>query len=391
MSDYLYPNYGQNRLVFSYGKGSFLYTEAGEEYLDFTAGIAVNCLGHSHPYLIEKLGEQAQKLWHTSNLFTNKLNQSLAKRLCDLSFANRVFFCNSGTEAVECAIKTARHYHYTKGNETKTVILSFTGAFHGRTLGSLAATGRKKYLEGFGKIAPDFVQININDSLEQIKQQLENLSKNLAAIILEPIQAEGGVNVIGQDLLILLREFCNQNNVLLIFDEIQTGIYRTGTLFAYQQTGIEPDILTLAKGLGGGFPIGACLSGKDIAEGMIPGTHGSTFGGNLLAMATAHAVLDLVTKEEIVANVIEQSKFLIEKLTILSEQHSNLIKKPRGKGLLIGIPVNAPAAELVAKCYQNKLLVAAADKNTIRLLPPLNISRAEAELAISKFEQALKA
>lgn len=388
-NSYLYPTYKRIELDFSHGKGSYLYTKNGEEFLDFTSGVAVNTLGHAHPYLIEKLTEQAKKLWHVSNLFTIQSQRILAKRLCDFSFAERVFFVSSGTEAVECAIKTARHYYYSKSKGEKTTIISFSGAFHGRTLGSLAATAREKYLEGFGPICPGFKQLNLEDSLDVINAQLKQLATTTAAIILEPIQGESGVNVISNEFLYFLRNFCNENEILLIFDEIQTGVARTGTLFAYEQTDVVPDIMTLAKGLGGGFPISACLCNKDIAKDMVPGTHGATFGGNYLATIVGNAVLDIVTEPDFLKNVKDVSAFLKTGLDILKNKFSNLIRDVRGKGLLLGIKLNIPSEQLVQACREQHLLTLTADNNVMRFTPALNITEQEADLALTKLEAAL--
>lgn len=386
---YLYPNYKRSELNFSHGQGSYLYTKDGEEFLDFTAGIAVNALGHAHPYLIEKLHEQTKKLWHVSNLFTIEPQELLAKKLCELSFAKRVFFASSGTEAVECAIKTARHYYYSQGKDKKSTIISFTGAFHGRTLGSLAATGRKKYLEGFAPICAGFYQINLNNSQNDIEKELKKLVSTSAAIIIEPIQGESGVNVISNEFLQFLRAFCTKHDLLLIFDEIQTGIGRTGTLFAYEQTNIEPDIMTLAKALGGGFPISACLCDKDIGEDMTPGTHGATFGGNYLATTISSAVLDIVAQPQFLQNVKKLSIFLKNELTNLANKYPHLIIKIQGKGLLLGIKTKIPTEHLIEACKQHKLLTLGADNNIMRFMPALNITKHEANLALSKLEAAL--
>lgn len=385
-NSYLYPNYKQVNINFSHGVGSYLYTNQGEEFLDFTSGVAVNALGHAHPYLINKLTTQAQKLWHISNLFPIEPQESLAKRLCDYSFANRVFFVNSGTEAVECAIKTARHYYYTKGQSEKYQIISFSGAFHGRTLGSLAATGRAKYSQGFGPICSGFKQLNLATAQKELTAQL---ATQTAAIIIEPIQGESGVNIIDNNFLQFLRNFCTEHGVLLIFDEIQTGIGRTGSLFAYEQTDVIPDIMTLAKGLGGGFPISACLCGSDIAQDMTIGTHGATFGGNFLATTTAHAVLDLVAEPEFLKNVKTQSKLLQDGLDQLKTKFPQIINKVKGRGLLLGLELNIESTNLINACIKQKLLTLGADNNVMRLIPPLIINQAESNLALTKLEAAL--
>lgn len=385
----LYPNYKRVNIDFSYGQGSYLYTTDGEEFLDFTSGIAVNTLGHSHPYLVAKIQEQSTKLWHISNLFPIAPQEILAKRLCEYSFANSVFFASSGTEAVECAIKTARHYYYSQGKHEKYYIISFCGAFHGRTLGSLAATGRPKYSAGFGPVCPGFKQFNPEDAKEELEASLYDMVQKTAAIIIEPIQGESGINVISNDFLQFLRNFCTENDILLIFDEIQTGIGRTGTLFAYEQTGVTPDIITLAKGLGGGFPISACLCGKEIAKDMKPGTHGATFGGNFLATTVANAVLDIVTKPDFLSQVKIQSNFLQTGLKELTNKFSHIINTLQGRGLLLGLKTNIDTEKLITACREQKLLTLGADNNVMRLIPALNINHSESSLALKKLEAAL--
>lgn len=384
----LYPNYNRVNINFSHGRGSYLYTHSGEEFLDFTSGIAVNSLGHAHPYLISKIQEQSAKLWHISNLFPIEPQEILAKRLCKYSFANRVFFASSGTEAVECAIKTARHYYYAQGKQEKYYIISFSGAFHGRTLGSLAATGRAKYSIGFGPDCAGFKKFSLETSKQELETALYDMAQKTAAIIIEPIQGEGGINVISNDFLQFLRNFCTENDILLIFDEIQTGIGRTGTLFAYEQTGVIPDIMTLAKGLGGGFPISACLCGKEIATDMKPGTHGATFGGNFLATTAANAVLDIVAEPNFLNQVKIQSNFLRSGLQELTNKFSNIINNLQGRGLLLGLKTNI-VEKLIFACREQKLLTLGADNNVMRLIPALNINQNESSLALKKLEAAL--
>ncbi|MDN5248619.1 aspartate aminotransferase family protein [Bartonella sp. TP] len=384
----LYNSYARIPLNFTHGKGAYLYSDTAQEYLDFTSGIAVTGLGHAHPYLNAALEKQAKTLWHTSNLFTIELQEKLAARLCNISFADKVFFANSGTEAVECAIKTARRYHFTQGNNEKNTIVSFCGAFHGRTIAALAATGNKKYLEGFDPKAPGFVQFSPQLSMNELKQQLQTISRTLAAIIIEPIQGEGGVNVIPDDMLQFLRSFCDANNCLLIFDEVQTGIGRTGSVFAYQHSGVKPDLMCLAKGLGNGFPIGACLGTAAVASAITPGTHGSTFGGNLLAMAVANAVLDLILQPDFLAQATEISSLLYDELGKIAHKHSTIIEAIHGRGFLLGIKAKIPNEKLITACRNNKLLTLGGGNNVMRILPPLNITKEHVEQAIHRLDKA---
>ncbi len=308
--------------------------------------MAVNALGHGHPHLVEAITEQARKLWHTSNLYRIPEGERLAERLCEQSFADFVFFQNSGTEAIECAIKMARKYQFASGKPERNRIVTFEGAFHGRTLAALAATGNKKYLEGFGPMMPGFDQVAFGD-LDAVKKAV---TSETAAIIIEPVMGEGGVRVVPHNFLRALRKLCDDNGLLLIFDEVQTGIGRTGDLFAYQHTGVEPDIMALAKALGGGFPIGACLATAEAAKGMTAGTHGSTFGGNQLAMAAANAVLDVVTAKGFLERVRQNGLLMKQRLAELKDRHSSVIAEVRGEGLLIGLRMVPPAGEMVDEC-----------------------------------------
>jgi acetylornithine/N-succinyldiaminopimelate aminotransferase len=378
------PTYARVDLAFERGEGAWLYTAEGERYLDFTAGVAVNALGHSHPRLVEALTEQAHKVWHVSNLYRIPEGETLADRLCAASFADTVFFQNSGAEALECAIKMARKYQYVSGRPERYRIITFDGAFHGRTLATIAATGNKKYLEGFGPPVDGFDQVPFAD-LDAVKRAIGPAT---AAILIEPIQGEGGVRVVPPTFLRALRQLCDQHGLLLIFDEVQTGIGRTGELFAYQRSGVEPDIMTLAKALGGGFPIGACLATSEASKGMTAGTHGSTFGGNPLAMVVANAVLDVVMADEFIERVRKNSLLLKQRLAELKDRHASVIAEVRGEGLLIGLRMIPQASELVDELRAEKMITVAAGDNVVRLLPPLIIGEDEIAEAIARIDRA---
>lgn len=378
------PTYSRVDLAFERGEGAWLFTAAGKRYLDFTSGVAVNALGHAHPHMVEAITAQAQKLWHTSNLYRIPEGEKLAERLCELSFADFVFFQNSGTEAIECAIKMARKYQFASGKPERYRIVTFEGAFHGRTLAALAATGNKKYLEGFGPAMPGFDQIAFGD-LEAVKKVVTG---ETAAIIIEPVMGEGGVRVVSHAFLRALRKLCDDNGMLLIFDEVQTGIGRTGDLFAYQHTGVEPDIMALAKALGGGFPIGACLATTEAAKGMTAGTHGSTFGGNQLAMAAANAVLDVVTSKGFLDRVRQNGLLMKQRLAELKDRHSSVIAEVRGEGLLVGLRMVPPVSEMVDELRHEEMITVAAGDNVVRLLPPLIIGENEISEAIARIDRA---
>jgi acetylornithine/N-succinyldiaminopimelate aminotransferase len=384
VSSHLLPTYSRVDLAFERGEGAWLYTASGERYLDFTSGVAVNALGHAHPHLVEAITEQAKKLWHTSNLYRIPEGERLAERLCEQSFADFVFFQNSGTEAIECAIKMARKYQFASGKPERNRIVTFEGAFHGRTLAALAATGNKKYLEGFGPLMPGFDQVAFGD-LEAVKKAV---TAETAAIIIELVMGEGGVRVVPHNFLRALRKLCDDNGMLLIFDEVQTGIGRTGDLFAYQHTGVEPDIMALAKALGGGFPIGACLATAEAAKGMTAGTHGSTFGGNQLAMAAANAVLDVVTSKGFLERVRQNGLLMKQRLAELKDRHSAVIVEVRGEGLLIGLRMVPPAGEMVDELRNEEMVAVAAGDNVVRLLPPLIIGEHEIAEAIARIDRA---
>jgi acetylornithine/N-succinyldiaminopimelate aminotransferase len=381
------PTYNRAAVGFVRGQGARVYTEDGAEYLDFGAGVAVTSCGHSHPALIAALTEQAQKIWHTSNLYQVPGQDKLSKRLTELTFADKVFFCNSGAEAMECSIKMARKYFAAKGNPEKFHIITFEGAFHGRTTATIAAGGQQKYIDGFGPKAPGFDQVPFND-----KVALEAaITPETAAILIEPVQGEGGIRPVSNAFLKYLRELCDSRGLLLIFDEIQCGVGRTGKLFAHEWAGVTPDIMGIAKGIGGGFPLGACLATNEAASGMVAGTHGSTFGGNPLATAVGSAVLDVVTADGFLDNVKKQALFLKQQLARLKDEHPNVIEDIRGEGLMMGIKARVPNTELVAAALHEKLLVIGAGDNVVRLLPPLVITQDDITEAVNKLDRACRA
>ncbi len=384
VSSHLLPTYARVDLAFERGERAWLYTAEGERYLDFTAGVAVNALGHAHPHMVAALTEQAQKVWHVSNLYRIPEGERLADRLCRLSFADTVFFQNSGAEAIECAIKMTRKYQYASGKPERFRIITFEGAFHGRTLAAIAATGNKKYLEGFGPPVEGFDQVPFAD-LEATKKAIGQAT---AGIMIEPIMGEGGVRVVPHSFLRALRQLCEQHGLLLIFDEIQTGLGRTGELFAYQRTGVTPDIMTLAKALGGGFPIGACLATAEASKGMTTGTHGSTFGGNPLAMAAGNAAIDVITGDGFLERVKQNALALKQKLAELKDRHASVIAEVRGEGLLIGLRMVPPAGEMVDELRNEKMITVAAGDNVVRLLPPLIIAEMEIAEAVARIDRA---
>src|ERR1700709_1486596 len=381
---HLLPVFARAALAFERGEGAWLIATNGERYLDFTSGVAVNALGHCHPHLVAALQEQATKLWHMSNLFKSPDGDKLAARLCEQSFADFVFFCNSGAEAMECAIKIARRYHAAKGHPDRYRLVTFEGAFHGRTLGTLAATGSAKYLEGFGPPLDGFDQVPHGD-LDAVKKAI---GPETAAILIEPVQGEGGVRSAPHAFFRGLRELCDQHGLLLIFDEVQTGMGRTGDLFAYKRLGITPDVMPLAKALGGGFPIGACLATAEAAAGMTPGSHGSTFGGNPLAIAAANAVLDVMLKPGFFDHVQKMSLLLKQKLASVVDQHPGVLAEGRGGGLLTGLKAVVPSGDLVNALREEKLLTVGAGENVVRFLPPLIVVESELEEAVVRLERA---
>jgi len=384
---HLLPVFARADIAFERGDGCWLTSTGGERYLDFTSGVAVNALGHCHPHLVAALQDQATRLWHMSNLFKSPDGERLAARLCKESFADFAFFANSGAEAMECAIKITRKYHAAKGQGERYRIVTFEGAFHGRTLATLAATGSAKYLEGFGPPMDGFDQVALGD-LEAVKKAI---GPQTAGILIEPLQGEGGVRAAPHAFYKALRQLCDDNGLLLIFDEVQTGMGRTGELFAYKRLGVTPDVMPLAKALGGGFPIGACLATADAAAGMTPGTHGSTFGGNPLAVAAANAVLDVMLKPGFFEHVQKMSLLLKQKLASVVDRHPAVLAEVRGEGLLIGVKAVVPSGDLVTALREQNLLTVGAGENVVRLLPPLIVTEAEIEEAVQRLERACMA
>ena len=384
MASHLLPTYARVDLAFERGEGAWLFTADGERYLDFTSGVAVNALGHAHPYLVSALEVQAKKVWHVSNLYRIPEGERLADRLCEATFADTVFFQNSGAEAIECAIKMARKYQSVNGKPERYRIITFEGAFHGRTLAALAATGNKKYLDGFGPPVDGFDQVPFGD-LEAVKKAIGPAT---GAILVEPIQGEGGVRVPPANFLRGLRALCDQHGLLLIFDEIQTGFARTGNLFVYQRVGVKPDIMTIAKALGGGFPVGACLATADAGKGMTAGTHGSTFGGNPLAMAVGNAVLDVMLAPGFIQHVRDMGLLFKQRLAEIKDRHSGVVADVRGEGLLIGLRMVPPVSEMVDELRNEKMITVAAGDNVVRLLPPLIVDEAEVGEAITRIDRA---
>ena len=380
----LLPTFARLDLAFERGEGPWLYTASGERYLDFVSGIAVNVVGHAHPHLAAALKAQADKLWHTSNLFKIPEGERLASRLTSASFADTVFFTNSGAEALECAIKMARKYHAANGQPERYRLITFEGAFHGRTLATIAAGGQKKYLEGFGPKVEGFDQVPFADHAALQAA----IGPETAGILIEPIQGEGGVRVVPSQCLRGLRDLCDQHGLLLIFDEVQTGIGRTGNLFSYERSGIAPDIMALAKGIGGGFPIGACLATIEAGKGMVAGSHGSTFGGNPLAMAVGNAVLDLVLAEGFLQQVGLLSLIARQRLTEIKDMYPNVIDAVRGEGLMLGIKTHVANSEVVSALLRQNMLAVGAGDNVVRLLPPLNIDEATLSEGLNRIERA---
>ena len=384
MTSPLLPTYARAELSFEKGEGAWLYGRDGERYLDFGAGIAVNALGHAHPHLVQALTEQATKVWHTSNLFQIPEGERLAKRLVENTFADVVFFSNSGAEANEAAIKMARKHHAANGHPERFRIVTFEGAFHGRTLATIAAGGQAKYLEGFGPKVEGFDQVPVED-IEALKAVI---GPETAALMIEPIQGEGGVRTVSNAFLRELRSLCDEHGLLLIFDEIQTGVGRTGKLFAYEWTGVTPDIMSVAKGIGGGFPMGACLATSEAAKGMTVGTHGTTFGGNPLAMAVGNAVLDVILEPGFLKEVERKGLLLKQRLAELKDRHPSVIADVRGQGLMMGLRLVPPNTEFIAAARAQKLLVIGAGDNVARLLPPLIIGDAEISDAVNRIDAA---
>jgi acetylornithine/N-succinyldiaminopimelate aminotransferase len=378
------PTYSRVDLAFERGEGAWLTSTTGERYLDFCSGVAVTALGHRHPHLVAALTAQADKVWHVSNLYEIPEAERVAQRLCDASFADVAFFQNSGAEAVECAIKTARKYQSASGKPERYRIVTFEGAFHGRTMAALAATGNKKYLEGFGPPVDGFDQVPFGD-LEAVKRAI---GPQTAAILIEPIMGEGGVRVVEPSFLKALRELCDQHGLLLVFDEIQTGMGRTGALFCYERVGVTPDVMTVAKALAGGFPVGACLATYEAAKGMTPGTHGSTFGFNPLAMSVANATLDVMLAPGFFDHVKRVGLLLKQRLAEIKDRYPSLIAEVRGEGLLVGLRALVPVGELVDALRAEKMVTVAAGDNVVRLFPPLIVSEQEIAEGVARLDRA---
>jgi acetylornithine/N-succinyldiaminopimelate aminotransferase len=383
----LYDTYLRAPLRFERGEGVWLVAEDGTRYLDFAAGVAVNSLGHAHPHLVEALKAQAEKLWHVSNLYNVPGQESLARRLTAVTFADQVFFTNSGAEALECAIKTARRYHFAKGHPERFHIITFEGAVHGRTIATIAAGGQQKYIEGFGPKAPGFYQVPFDD-IAAVKSAIND---ETAAILVEPIQGEGGIRVASKAFLQELRALCDEFGLLLILDEVQCGVGRTGKLFAHEWAGVRPDIMAVAKGVGGGFPLGACLATEEAAAGMVAGTHGSTYGGNPLAMAVGNAVLDVILAEGFLDHVCDVALVFRQGLASLKDRFPDVIEEIRGDGLMLGIKAKVPSADFLKAIRAEKLLAVPAGENVLRLLPPLITTAAEAREGLARLERAAEA
>ena len=382
----LYDTFARAPLSFEKGEGCWLVAENGERYLDFTGGIAVNSLGHSHPHLVAALTEQAGKLWHVSNLYQIPGQSRLGERLAENTFADKLFFTNSGAEALEAAIKTARRYHYSKGHPERFRIITFEGAFHGRTLATIAAGGQYKYLEGFGPKVDGFDQVPFDD----IEAAEKAITPETAAILLEPLQGEGGIRSFPLQSLKRLRQLCDKHGLLLIFDEVQCGIGRTGKLFAHEWAGVTPDLMAIAKGIGGGFPMGACLATDEAARGMTAGVHGTTFGGNPLAMAVGNAVLDVVLEEGFLEDVNRKALLFKQGLAAVADEFPDVIEGIRGDGLMLGLKCVMPNGTVNGALRDQHLLAVPAGDNVIRLLPPLTVTEADIQEGLKRIRGAAR-
>ncbi|MGO8778681.1 MAG: aspartate aminotransferase family protein [Rhodomicrobium sp.] len=376
--------YARANVEFDRGEGAYLWTPAGDRYLDFAGGVAVNVLGHAHPHLVEALNAQAQKLWHSSNLYRITGQERLAQRLTEVTFADKVFFANSGAEAMEASVKVARKYHSHHGQPERFRIITFEGAFHGRTLAMLAAGNQPKHLAGFGPKVDGFDQVPLGD----LAAARNAITEETAGILIEPVQGEGGVRPAGWEFLRALRELTQEHGILLLLDEVQTGMGRTGKLFAYEWSGIEPDVMGIAKGLGGGFPIGACLATEEAAAGMTPGSHGSTFGGNPLAAAAANATLDIVLKPDFLPHVQRMGLLFKQRLAEIADRHPSIVSEIRGEGLLLGLVCKIPNTEVSGTLFAERLLTVAAGDNVVRLLPPLIVTENEIGEACATMDSA---
>ena len=383
---YLANNYNRRKISFKRGKGSYLYSANGKKYLDFVQGIAVNSLGHSNLYLIKELNKQSKKLWHISNAFTIPEGEKLAKRLVKKTFADSVIFQNSGAEATEAAIKVARKYFHSIGKPKKNRILCIKNSFHGRTLATIFASGSKKMTEGFGPKVTGFDHFEFGDH----KSLEKKITKNTAAILVEPILGEGGIKVIPKWCLKGLRKICDKKKILLILDEVQCGIGRSGKFFAFEYAKVRPDIVPIAKGIGGGFPIGAVLMSKKVSKCMTPGSHGSTFGGNPLAMSIGNAVLDQIFKKGFLNNVRKNSLLFINGLKKIQKDYPSVIKEVRGLGFLLGLQLFKDQSKFIDKLLENKMLTIRASENVVRILPPLNVSKKEIYIALKIIRKVCK-
>ena len=383
MQSSILPTYKRSNLSFVKGKGSYLITKNGKKYLDFASGIAVNSLGHCNSELIKVLNNQSKKMWHISNAFQIPEQEELAKKLVKLTFADKVFFCNSGAESVEAAIKIARAYHQIKEKKNKFKIITIKGSFHGRTLATISASGQKKMIDGFKPLLDGFVQVEFGDH-ESIEKAVDNKT---AAIMVEPILGEGGIKIIPNQCLEGLRKLCNKKKILLIFDEVQCGIGRTGKFFSYQWSKIEPDILATAKGMGGGFPIGACLVTDKVSKGIKFGSHGSTFGGNPLACSVAKRVIEIISEKKFLNDLNQKATFFVNKLEAIKNTYNHLIEEIRGRGFLLGIKIKINNSIFIEKLRNNGLLSVGANENIIRILPPLNVTNKDLKIALKIIEK----
>jgi len=382
----LAKNYNRRKIAFKRGKGSFLYATNGKKYLDFVQGIAVNSLGHANPYLIRAMNKQSKKVWHVSNAFIIPEGEKLAKRLTQKTFADKIIFQNSGAEATEASIKVAKRYFYSIGQTNKNRILCIKNSFHGRTIAAINASGSKKMQEGFGPKVNGFDHFKFGN----LKSLKRSIKKNTAAIMVETIMGEGGIKVHSNAFLKKLRKICNQKKILLILDEVQCGIARTGKFFAFEHAKIKPDIVPIAKGIGGGFPLGAVLMTKKVASGMVPGTHGTTNGGNPLAMSVGNAVLDQIFKKGFLKSVQKTSKYFHNELNKIKHNYPKLIKEVRGISFLIGLQLFNDPTKFIKKLQDNKLLTIRSGENTIRILPPLNVKKSEIDIAIKIIRKVCK-
>ena len=383
MQSSILPTYKRSNLSFVKGKGSYLITKNGKKYLDFASGLAVNSLGHCNSELIKVLNNQSKKMWHISNAFQIPEQEELAKKLVKLTFADKVFFCNSGAESVEAAIKIARAYHQIKRKKNKFKIITIKGSFHGRTLATISASGQKKMIDGFKPLLDGFVQVEFGDH-KSIEKAVDNKT---AAIMVEPILGEGGIKIIPNQCLEGLRKLCNKKKILLIFDEVQCGIGRTGKFFSYQWSKIEPDILATAKGMGGGFPIGACLVTDKVSKGMKFGSHGSTFGGNPLACSVAKRVIEIISEKKFLNDLNQKATFFVNKLEAIKNTYNHLIEEIRGRGFLLGIKIKINNSIFIEKLRNNGLLSVGANENIIRILPPLNVTNKDLKIALKIIEK----